>query len=103
MNELTFTIRRFGQPVQTIRHGHDARLEHLLVQVLLLQRGQVGFEFVFVDGFGDGHGGDGVADLLREFVLLAELFPVISPSVRSVKCPPFYKSILLWNERKAEI
>lgn len=76
MNELTFPIGRFGQPVQTIRHGHDTRLQHLLVQILLLQRGQVGFEFVLVDGFGDGHGGDGVADFLRQFVLLAELFPV---------------------------
>ena len=73
--ELTFPIRRFGQPVQTISHGHRARLQHLLVQVLLLERREVGFEFVFVDGFGDGHRGDGVADFLGQFVLLAELFP----------------------------
>lgn len=75
--KLTFSVRRFGQLVQTVRHGHRARLQHLFVEVLLLQRGEVGFELVFVDGFGDGHRGDGVADLLGQFVLFAELFPVI--------------------------
>ena len=77
MWKLTFSVRRRGQPVQTVRHGHRARLQHLFVEVLLFQRGEVGFEFVFVDGFGDGHRGDGVADLLGQFVLFAELFPVI--------------------------
>lgn len=41
----------------------------------MFEFGEVGFELVFVDGIGDGHGCDGVADLLGEFVLFAELFP----------------------------
>lgn len=81
---LTFSICRFGQPVQTVRHGYRARPGHDLVQIFLLQRREVGFEFVFVDGFGDGHGGDGVADFLGEFVLFAELFPVWPHRRRSV-------------------
>lgn len=72
---LTFSVGGFGQPVQAVGHGHGARLEHLLVQVLLLERGEVGFQLVFVDGLRDGHRGDGVADFLGQFVLFAELFP----------------------------
>lgn len=87
MAKLTGPIGHFGQPVQTVRHGHRARLQHLLVQVLLLQRREVGFEFVFVDGLGDGHGGDGVADFLGEFVLFAELFPAAGNCVSTLLSP----------------
>lgn len=73
--ELTFAIDPRGQRSLQLVLRHRARLEHLLVQVLLLQGCEVGFQLVLVDGFGDGHAGDCVADFLGEFVLLAELFP----------------------------
>ena len=79
--DLTFSVGGFGQPVQAVRHGHRARLQHLFVQVLLLQRRQVSLQFVLVDGLGDGHGRDGVADFLGQFVLFAELFPAAVVSV----------------------
>ena len=88
MAKLTCPVSHLGQPVQTVRHGHRARLEHLFVQVLLLQRREVGFEFVFVDGLGDGHGGDGVADFLGEFVLFPELFPVGGDCISTLLSPP---------------
>jgi len=72
---LTFAIDTRGQRSLQLVLRHRARLQHLLVQVLLLQGCEVGFQLVFVDGFGDGHAGDCVADFLGEFVLLAELFP----------------------------
>ncbi len=74
--ELTFPIYPRRQRSLQLILRHRTRLEHLFVQVLLLQGREVGFQLVFVDGFGDGHAGDCVADFLREFVLLAELFPV---------------------------
>lgn len=73
---LTFTVRGLGHPSQGVRHRHRPRLQHLLIEILLLQRREIGFQFVFIDGLGDGHGSDGVADFLGEFVLFAELFPV---------------------------
>lgn len=73
---LTFPINPRRQRSLQLVLRHRARLEHLLVQVLLLQGREVGFQLVFVNGFGDGHAGDCVADFLGEFVLLAELFPV---------------------------
>ena len=74
---LTVSFDSVWQSRQNIRYWYSTRFQHLLVESLLFHGGEVGFEFVFVDGFGDGHGSDSVADFRSEFVLFAELFPAV--------------------------
>ena len=73
---------RLTRPVQPRRqHRHRARLQHLLVQVFLLQPRQVLLQLAFVDGLaGLGPVGDGIADFFGQRALFAESFPVLAVS-----------------------
>jgi hypothetical protein len=75
--EITHTliIRCVRQPVHLVGHGHGARPQHLLVELLLLQLLQLLVELVFVEGLADGALGEGFADFFADGVLVAEVFP----------------------------
>ena len=73
---------RLTWPVQPRRqHRHRPRLQHLLVQIFLLQPRQVLLQLAFVDGLAGLRAvGDGVADFFGESALFAETFPVVHVS-----------------------
>ena len=58
-----------------VRDGDGARLEHLVVQLLLLQVGEFRLELVIVDGVGGGALGKGAGDFFADGVLLLEILP----------------------------
>ena len=72
---LTLGLGRCRQFVNGIGRGHISRLEHLLVQILLLQLLQLVVEFVVVDGV---HlvADDGLDNLLAEGVLVPKFVPI---------------------------
>ncbi len=59
-----------------VRHRHGPRVEHLLVELLLLQIGQLVLELVLVDALADAALLERLGNLLADGVLVAEVFPV---------------------------
>lgn len=59
-----------------IGHGHGARAEHLVVELLLLQFGQLGLKLIVVDGVCGRALGKGTGDFFADGVLLLEFLPV---------------------------
>lgn len=84
---LDLGLRRCGQPADFVADGHGARVEHLLVELFLLELGEFLVEVVFVDGRGGDARGDGLGDFVADGVLLAEVFPVMSSeNIKAQKC-----------------
>lgn len=71
MNRPTFLVGNGGHPVDHIRHRHAARIEHLLVELFLLQRLELVFQFLFVQGFSDVVARNSSHDFFAECVLLS--------------------------------
>lgn len=73
--ELTLAVRCRWQSVYLIRHRHSAGLEHLVVQLLLFQLGQLVIQLGLVDWFADGSARDSSSDFLSQGMLLTKLVP----------------------------
>jgi hypothetical protein len=73
---LVLVCRNRRQPSDRVAHGYVARVEHLLVEFLLLQICELLVEFVFVDAAGADALCYRFADLFADGVLFAEVFPV---------------------------
>lgn len=63
------------QAADLVADGDGARVEHLLVELLLLELGELLVEVVFVDGGCVDARGYGFADFVADGVLFAEVFP----------------------------
>ena len=79
-------IVKLTLPVRPARQdGHGARLEHLFVQVRLLELAQLLVQLSLVDGLARLRPvRDRAADLVRQGFLLGQVFPVCGSAVATV-------------------
>jgi len=75
--QLTLPSSNIRHPVYLVRHGYSASLEHLVVELFLLQVGQFGLELVVVDSIGGRALGKCTGDFFADGVLLFEILPVV--------------------------
>ena len=71
-------LRRGGHAADFVAHWDGSRVEHLLVQLLLLEFCEFFVKIVFVDGGSGDARGDGLGDLVGDILLFAEICPAVS-------------------------
>lgn len=69
------TLWCIRHPVDFICNGHCSRLEHLLIQLLLLHVLELSFQLFVVDRISDLVSGDGVDNFFAEVVLYSDFLP----------------------------
>lgn len=59
-----------------VGYGHGAGLEHFVIELFLLQIGQLGLKLVVVDGIGRRTLGESAGDFFADSVLFFEVLPM---------------------------